>query len=171
MNARNELAKRLVAMVSEETTANAETINGILKDYTILREAEDEKSDLNKRIVYYLGAKRIDGLSPRTLNNYKYTLEMFTQRMNKRALAPGSKWWYSFTACSTSSSPFLESKTNKQGAAPSWCGPLLFNTNLALFHRKFMDYLIKSPFMYRFTMIQSRKNKKMCDKAIECVIL
>lgn len=83
MNARNELAKRLVAMVSEETTANAETINGILKDYTILREAEDEKSDLNKRIVYYLGAKRIDGLSPRTLNNYKYTLEMFAQRMNK----------------------------------------------------------------------------------------
>lgn len=83
MNARNELAKRLVAMVSGETPANAEAINGILKDYTILREAEEEKSDLKKRIWYYLGAKRIDGLSPRTLNNYKYTLEGFAERVNK----------------------------------------------------------------------------------------
>lgn len=83
MNARNELAKRLVAMVSGDTPANVEVINGILKDYTILREAEEEKSDLRKRIWNYLGAKRIDGLSPRTLNNYKYTLEMFAEKMSK----------------------------------------------------------------------------------------
>lgn len=83
MNARNELAKRLVAMVSGDMPADAEAINGILKDYTILREAEEEKSDLRKRIWYYLGAKRIDGLSPRTLNNYKYTLEGFAEKVNK----------------------------------------------------------------------------------------
>lgn len=83
MNAKNELAKRLVAMVSEDAPANVETINAILKDYTVLREAEEEKSDLNKRIAYYMGAKRIDGLSQRTLDNYKYTLEMFAQKVNK----------------------------------------------------------------------------------------
>lgn len=83
MNARNELAKRLVTMVSGDTPPNAEAINLILKDYTILREAEEEKSDLRKRIWYYLGAKRIDGLSPRTLNNYKYTLEGFAEKVNK----------------------------------------------------------------------------------------
>lgn len=83
MNARNELAKRLAAMVSGDIPANMEAINGILKDYTILREAEEEKSDLRKRIWNYLGAKRIDGLSPRTLNNYKYTLEMFAEKMSK----------------------------------------------------------------------------------------
>lgn len=83
MNAKNELAKRLVSMVSGDTPANMEAINGILKDYTILREAEEEKSDLRKRIWNYLGAKRIDGLSPRTLNNYKYTLEMFAEKVNK----------------------------------------------------------------------------------------
>ncbi|MEG1593289.1 MAG: tyrosine-type recombinase/integrase [Pseudoflavonifractor sp.] len=83
MNAKHELAKRLVAMVSEETPATVEAINGILKDYTIQREDEEEKSDLKKRIWYYLGAKRIDGLSPRTLDNYKYTLEMFAQQMTK----------------------------------------------------------------------------------------
>ena len=42
-----------------------------------------KKSDLKKRISYYLGAKRIDGLSPRTLANYKYTLDMFSERVNK----------------------------------------------------------------------------------------
>lgn len=83
MNAKNELAKRLVAMVSEDAPANVEMINAILKDYTVLREAEEEKSDLNKRIAYYMGAKRIDGLSQRTLDNYKYTLEMFAQKVNK----------------------------------------------------------------------------------------
>lgn len=83
MNARHELAKRLIAMVSEAEPITAEAINGLLKDYTILRENDEEKSDLKKRIAYYLGAKKIDGLSPRTLANYKYTLELFSQRMSK----------------------------------------------------------------------------------------
>lgn len=30
-----------------------------------------------------MGAKKIDGLSPRTLANYKYTLDLFSQRMSK----------------------------------------------------------------------------------------
>lgn len=85
MNARNELAKRLLSMVSAEKPATMEAINEVLKDYTILRESEEEKSDLKKRITYYLGAKRIDGLSQRTLDNYKYTLEMFAQQVNKRS--------------------------------------------------------------------------------------
>lgn len=83
MNAKTELAKRLIAMVSTDMATSAEAINGILKDYNISREAEEEKSDLSKRIIYYLGAKRIDGLSPQTLKNYKYTLEMFAQRVSK----------------------------------------------------------------------------------------
>lgn len=83
MTAKTELAKRLVAMVSADASVTLDDINGILKDYSVTREAEEEKSDLNKRIKYYLGAKRIDGLSPRTLENYKYTLEMFAERMNK----------------------------------------------------------------------------------------
>lgn len=83
LNAKNELAKRLVAMISGEIPASTEAINDILKDYTIQREAEEEKSDLRKRIWNYLGAKRIDGLSPRTLKNYKYTLEMFAEKMSK----------------------------------------------------------------------------------------
>lgn len=85
MNAKTELAKRLAATVSADCPATIEAINAILKDYTVLRENDEEKSDLKKRIKHYLGAKRIDGLSPRTLANYKYTLEMFSSRINKSA--------------------------------------------------------------------------------------
>lgn len=85
MNAKTELAKRLIATVFADSPDAIEAINTILKDYTILRETDEEKSDLNKRIKHYLGAKRIDGLSPRTLVNYKYTLELFADRINKSA--------------------------------------------------------------------------------------
>lgn len=83
MTARHELAKRLISMVSAGEPITMDALNEILKSYTILREADEEKSDLKKRISYYLGAKRIDGLSPRTLANYKYTLDMFSERVNK----------------------------------------------------------------------------------------
>ena len=83
MTARHELAKRLISMVSAGEPITMDTLNEILKGYTILREADEERSDLKKRISYYLGAKRIDGLSPRTLANYKYTLDMFSERVNK----------------------------------------------------------------------------------------
>ena len=83
MTAKGELEKRLVAMVSGEMPATEETIKGILKDYTIQREAEQEKQDLFNRIWQYLGAKRTDGLSQRTIGTYRYTLEMFADKVRK----------------------------------------------------------------------------------------
>lgn len=63
----------------------AEAVTAILKNYIIIKDSDEQRSDLNRRIKYYLGAKRIDGLSERTLKNYKYNLEMFAERMNKSA--------------------------------------------------------------------------------------
>ena len=83
MNAKNELAKRLVSMVSGEMPVNEDVVNSILKDYIIEREAEVERSNLRKTIWNYLGAKKIDGLSQRTINNYRYTLEGFAEKVNK----------------------------------------------------------------------------------------
>ena len=83
MNAKTELANRLFSMVSGPDPVTIETITEALKDYTVLREAEGERNDLLKRIWQYLGAKRIDGLSARTLANYKYSLEMFMDRVKK----------------------------------------------------------------------------------------
>lgn len=83
MTARHELAKRLVSLGLSAPGITVEAVENVLKDYTIIREADDGKSDLKKRITYYLGAKKIDGLSPRTLANYRYTLEMFSGRVEK----------------------------------------------------------------------------------------
>ena len=85
MNAKKELEQRIFATFSGGVTVTAEAVSEILKDYIIIKDSDEQRSDLNRRIKYYLGAKRIDGLSERTLKNYKYNLEMFAERMNKSA--------------------------------------------------------------------------------------
>ena len=83
MNAKTELAKRLMTTVSGDEPVTDEVINAILKDYTIQRETEEEKRDLQKRIWQYLVAKSIDGLSQRTLANYQSNLDLFATRITK----------------------------------------------------------------------------------------
>ena len=85
MNAKTELAQRICATFPGGTPITASAVTAILKDYIIIKDSDDQRSDLNRRIKYYLGAKRIDGLSERTLKNYKYNLEMFAERMTKSA--------------------------------------------------------------------------------------
>ena len=85
MNAKTELAKRLSETFSGGTPVTAEALAAILKDYFITKESDEQRSDLNRRIKYYLGAKRIDGLSDKTLGNYRCNLEMFAARVNKSA--------------------------------------------------------------------------------------
>ena len=85
MNAKTELAHRICTTFSVSTPITVEAVTAILKDYIIIKDSDEQRSDLNRRIKYYLGAKRIDGLSERTLKNYRYNLEMFAERMNKSA--------------------------------------------------------------------------------------
>lgn len=85
MNAKIELIKRLSDTFSDGMPLTAETLTAILKDYNITRESDETRSDLRRRIKYYLGAKKIDGLSERTLKNYKSNLEMFAERVSKSA--------------------------------------------------------------------------------------
>lgn len=85
MNAKTELVNRLFSMLSGSEAVTRENIEEAMKDYTVLREQEGERNDLYKRIWQYLGAKRIDGLSSKTLANYKYNLETFADRVKKPA--------------------------------------------------------------------------------------
>ena len=85
MNAKTELAKRLSETFFGGMPVTAEALASILKDYSITKESDEQRSDLNRRIKYYLGAKRIDGLSDKTLGNYRCNLEMFAARVNKSA--------------------------------------------------------------------------------------
>lgn len=83
MNAKTELTKRLVATLSGGEPVTEEAITTILKDYMIQKASEEEKRDLQKRIWQYLSAKRIDGLSPRTLANYQSNLYLFASKITK----------------------------------------------------------------------------------------
>lgn len=85
MNAKTELANRFSETFSGGTPVTAEALAAILKDYFITKESDEQRSNLNRRIKYYLGAKRIDGLSDKTLGNYRCNLEMFAARVNKSA--------------------------------------------------------------------------------------
>lgn len=83
MNAKTELIKRLSDTFSGGTPLTAEALTAIMKDYNITRESDETRSDLHRRIKYYLGAKKIDGLSERTLKNYKANLESFAAKVEK----------------------------------------------------------------------------------------
>ena len=82
MNAKTELIKRLSDTFSGGTPLTAEALTAIM-DYNITRESDETRSDLRRRIKYYLGAKKIDGLSERTLKNYKANLESFAAKVEK----------------------------------------------------------------------------------------
>ena len=56
MNAKTELAKRLSETFSGGTPVTAEALTAILKDYIITKESDETRSDLHRRIKYYLGA-------------------------------------------------------------------------------------------------------------------
>jgi len=85
MNAKNELSNKLLELWMEDTPPSApmQKIQSILQDYSITKEVDVGRSNLKKRITYFLGAKRIDGLSAKTIENYRFTLNTFAAQVNK----------------------------------------------------------------------------------------
>ena len=58
MNAKTELIGRLLGSFSGGDAITEETLADLLKGYTITRESDETRSDLRRRIKYYLGAKK-----------------------------------------------------------------------------------------------------------------
>lgn len=57
---------------------------GILSKYEVKRElTEIFETDIQEKINVYLSAKKIEGLSEKTLKNYKYELDMFDKAVSK----------------------------------------------------------------------------------------
>ena len=85
MDAKNELLEKLLTlwMGDNSPSAPVQQLQSILQGYTVTREADAGRSNLKKRITHFLGAKRIDGLSPKTLENYRFTLGTFAAQVNK----------------------------------------------------------------------------------------
>lgn len=81
MDAKKELIARLSSVFPEAEEQIAE----ILAGYRITRETGREGGGLAKRISLFLAAKKIDGLSPKTLKNYREMLASFAARVDKPA--------------------------------------------------------------------------------------
>lgn len=76
--------KELTARLESAFPGAEDLIAAILADYRVTRETGRE-GDLAKRITAFLGAKQIDGLSPKTLKNYREMLGAFAARVDKPA--------------------------------------------------------------------------------------
>lgn len=76
--------KELIARLNSAFPGAEEQIAAILEDYRITRESGRE-GGLEKRIAVFLAAKKIDGLSPKTLKNYREMLGAFAAQVDKPA--------------------------------------------------------------------------------------
>lgn len=74
--------KELTARLESAFPGAGNTIAAILADYRITRETGRE-GDLCKRIASFLAAKKIDGLSAKTLKNYREMLGAFAAQVDK----------------------------------------------------------------------------------------
>lgn len=79
MDAKLELKARLYSVFPNEEAK----IDDILQGFSVTRESGKERSNLKKRISSFLAAKKIDGLSDKTLKNYREMLGLFVTRVDK----------------------------------------------------------------------------------------
>ena len=78
MDAKQELITALV-----EAGLSPEQAQNLMKPYRISRQDESSRGSLKKRVSAFLAAKRIDGLSAKTIENYRYTLGVFTEQVDR----------------------------------------------------------------------------------------
>lgn len=81
MDAKKELMERLAAMMPGMEAQVA----GLLEGYRISRENRKDRRSLQRSVDSFLAAKKIDGLAPKTLKNYREMLGTFAERVDKPA--------------------------------------------------------------------------------------
>lgn len=81
MDARHELIERLAGIMPGMEAQIREIMGG----YRISRENRQDRRSLQRSVDSFLAAKKIDGLSPKTLKNYKEMLRAFSSSVDKPA--------------------------------------------------------------------------------------
>lgn len=79
MDAKKELVERMAMLMP----GMAEEISRIVGEYRISREPSRERGGLERKVSAFLAAKKIDGLSPKTLKNYREMLNCFASKVEK----------------------------------------------------------------------------------------
>lgn len=89
MDARQELAQRILVFVAGGHPSGdaLRQVMDILEDYSIQRKQGPTPADLETHVQHFLSAKRVDGLSDKTLDNYRLYLTRFAKHVNKDAAA------------------------------------------------------------------------------------
>ena len=78
MDAKQELINALV-----EAGLSPEQAQNLIRPYRVSRQDETSRGSLKKRVSAFLAAKRIDGLSAKTIENYRYTLGIFAEQVDR----------------------------------------------------------------------------------------
>ena len=81
MEAKRELVDQLAALMPDM----AEEIARIVGEYRISRENRKDRRSLQRSVDSFLAAKKIDGLSTKTLKNYREVLGAFSASVDKPA--------------------------------------------------------------------------------------
>ena len=81
MNAKNELIEALCNLFPGD--AEREKITAALSGYTVGKEDAAGRNDLQRRLEQFLTVKKIDGLSAKTLKNYREMLGTFIRQVDK----------------------------------------------------------------------------------------
>lgn len=79
MDTKKELVERLTVLIP----GMAEEISRIVGEYRISRDPSRERGGLERKVSAFLAAKKIDGLSPKTLKNYREMLNCFAAKVEK----------------------------------------------------------------------------------------
>lgn len=78
-------AKQELIIALADAGLPQEQVESLLRGYQVSRRDEAGHGCLKRRVAAFLTAKRIDGLSKKTLENYRYTLGIFAERVNRTA--------------------------------------------------------------------------------------
>lgn len=81
MNTKQELLDRICALMPDARGQ----VEKILADYRVAKDTSRDSSTLDRQITVFLAAKKIDGLSVRTIKNYREILSAFALEVDKPA--------------------------------------------------------------------------------------
>lgn len=83
MNANSELAGRILSLAHDEIKPDMQRILDIIADYKIDYRSGLEGADFERIIKHFIGAKKAEGISDRTVPNYTMYLLMFADYIRK----------------------------------------------------------------------------------------
>ena len=86
MDAKQELMGRIAVLFGgKKKRVRQQQIMEIVAEYAVQHKQEERPADLQAQILRFLSAKRIDGLSEKTLHNYKIYLLRFAKHADKNS--------------------------------------------------------------------------------------